>query len=91
VGRHLSLSKELKPGYKKLLKHKFVKNISRQYYSVCKHRYKSGTIRYKADTFSGIRVTGYDSSGCVGMYIYIEPKDKIEDVKRFIEKEWRVV
>lgn len=85
MGRHLSVGKELKPSYKKLLGHKFVKNISRQYYNVCKHKYRPGTIRYKADTTSGIRVTGYDGSGCVDLYVYIQPIDKVEEVKEFIK------
>ena len=85
MGRHLSLGKELKPSYKKLLSHKFVKNISRQYCSVCRHRYRPGTIRYKMDIPSGIKVTGYDGSGCVNMYIYIQPIDKAAEVKEFIK------
>ena len=86
MGRHLSVSKELKKNYKKLLNHKYVKNISRQYYHPCKHKYIPGTIRYKLDTTTGIKVTAYDGSGCVDMYVYIESLDKINEVKKYLEE-----
>ena len=84
-GKHTSLNKELKNAVIWLERQTYVTKIVLGPYHNCRHHYTLGLLKYQRDIDAGIKVNGYDGDGIRDIFVYIDPIEKREEVKKSLE------
>ena len=84
-GKHTTVNKELKNSITWLQKQKYVSKIVLGPYHNCRHKCPLGSLKYKRDIDAGIKIDGYCGDGIRDIFVYIDPIEEREKVKRSLD------
>jgi hypothetical protein len=89
TGKHTSTDKSLKGPVNRLLAQKGVDRVVLGPYHNCRHRFPVGSLRFQADTDTGIKVKGYCGDGIRDLFVYlVDPVGLRESIKCYLKEEY---
>lgn len=84
MGKHQSISKDLKRSILWLMSIDEVRRLILGVSEACRHSYAPGVLRVRHRLMGGVAVNAYGGKGITTIYVQISPPEAIPEVERLI-------